>query len=184
MAICWGPTGFSVAHYRSRPSKTKDDSSQPAIQEAPLSEINWAVELRKIEREFDGLPPEPTPAEKRQQREVERRERQREDATAASFGVYFRLTLVLSLAVSLACWPFDITCGTMLSGYMAAIVLLVVTGIWTAMATFTYQMPRRHLAALAIVVWGLLLGAIQVLPRIGYATPAPGRGTTWECSAN
>ena len=159
-------------------------SSQPARQEAPLSEINWAVELRKIEREFDGLPPEPTPTDLRHKRDAEREEREREDAAAASFGVYFRLTLVLCLAVSLACWPYEVTCGAMLSGYLGAIVMLVVAGIWTATATFTHRMPKRHLTAVLVVLWGLMLGAAQVLPRIGYANPAPGRSTTWRCSSD
>lgn len=157
-------------------------SSQPARQEAPLSEINWAVELRKIEREFDGLPPEPTPTELRHKRDTEREERERQDAAAASFGVYFRLTLVLCLAVSLACWPYEVACGAMLSGYLGAIIMLVVAGIWTATATFTHRMPKRHLTAVLVVLWGLMLGAAQVLPRIGYANPAPGRSTTWRCS--
>ncbi|HKW49086.1 MAG TPA: hypothetical protein VJN70_16660 [Gemmatimonadaceae bacterium] len=158
--------------------------SQPARQEALLNEINWAVELRKIEREFDGLPPEPTPTELRQKRDVERNERDRQDAASASFGVYFRLTLVFGLAVSLACWPYDVTCGAMLSGYLGAVIMLVVAGIWTATATFTHQMPKRHLAAVLVVLWGLMLGASQVLPRIGYANPAPGRSTAWRCDAD
>jgi hypothetical protein len=72
----------------------------------------------------------------------------------------------------------------MLSGYMSAIALLVVTGIWTMTATFTHRMPRRHVTAVLIVLWGLMLGAAQVLPRIGYANAAPGRSTSWSCSAS
>jgi hypothetical protein len=155
-----------------------------AKQEGPLSEINWAVELRKIEREYDGLPAEPTPGELRQQRDSERRERERQDAVTASFGVYFRLTLVLCLAVSLAAWPYDVTCGGMLLGYLSAIGLLVITGIWTAAATFTHRMPRRHLTALFVICWGIALGAAQILPRIGYAIPAPGRASAWRCPVN
>ena len=146
-----------------------------------MSEINWAVELRKIEREFDGLPPEPTPAELRQRRDVERQERQHQDAVAASFGVYFRLTLVGGLAVSLACWPYDVSCGPMLFGYLSAVVVLVIGGAWTATATFTHQMAWRHLIALTVIFWGMMLGAAEILPRIGYANPSPGRGTTWSC---
>lgn len=158
--------------------------SQPARQEGLLSEINWAVELRKIEREFDGLPPEPTQTELRHRRETDRMDRERQDAAAASFGVYFRLTLVLGLAVSLACWPYEVTCGAMLSGYLGAVIMLVVAGVWTATATFTHRMPKRHLTAVLVVLWGLMLGAAQVLPRIGYANPAPGRSTMWRCDAD
>ena len=156
----------------------------PARQEALLSEINWAVELRKIEREFDGLPPEPTPTELRQKRDVERREQERQDAASASFGVYFRLTLIVCLGISIACWPYEVTCGAMLSGYLGAILMLIVAGIWTASATFTHRMPKRHLAAVLVVIWGLILGAAQVLPRIGYANPAHGRSTTWSCNGD
>ena len=164
-------------------SRRDDSSSTPAIrQEVPLSEINWALELKKIEREFDGLPPEPSPIEQRQKRQAERRERQRQDAVGASFGVYFRLTLVVSLGISLVCWPYDVTCGAMLYGYLATVVVLVVGGMWTALATFTYQMPWRHLMALLIVLWGMWLGAAEVLPRIGYASPSPTRTTTWSCT--
>jgi hypothetical protein len=157
--------------------------SQARWQEAPLSEINWAVELRKIEREYDGLPPEPTADEQRHKREVQRRDRERQEAAGASFGVYFRLTLVSCLAVSLVCWPYDVTCGAMLTGYLAAVIVLVVGGVWTAIATFTYQMPVRHLVALMMILWGMALGAGELLPRIGYANPAPGRATTWSCAA-
>lgn len=146
-----------------------------------MSEINWAVELRKIEREYDGLPPEPSPVQVRQRRDVERRERERQEAVSASFGVYFRLTLAVCLAVSLACWPYDVSCGVTLFGYMFAVAVLVVAGLWTATATFRHQMPRRHLIALLVIVWGAVLGASEVLPRIGYANPAPGRGTSWSC---
>jgi hypothetical protein len=157
--------------------------SQAPGQEAPLSEINWAVELRKIEREYDGLPPEPTAEEQRQKREIQRREREREEAAGASFGVYFRLTLVICLAVSLVCWPYDVTCGAMLAGYLAAVIVLVVGGAWTAVATFTYQMPMRHVVALIMILWGMALGAGELLPRIGYARPTPGRSTSWSCAA-
>ena len=36
--------------------------------------------------------------------------------------------------------------------------------------------------ALTMVLWGLALGAAQLLPRIGYANPVAGRATSWSCS--
>jgi len=41
-----------------------------------MGEINWLTELRKIEREFDGLPPEPTPMELRARRAAEQARRE------------------------------------------------------------------------------------------------------------
>ena len=40
-----------------------------------MSEIDWNVELRKIEREYDGLPPEPSANALRARRAAELRER-------------------------------------------------------------------------------------------------------------
>jgi hypothetical protein len=149
-----------------------------------VSEINWALELRKIEREYDGLPPEPSPVELRQQREAQRKERERQDAVAASFGVYFRLTLVVCLGVSLTAWPYNVSCGSMLFGYVGAVVVLIIAGAWTAAATFKHQMSRRHLMALTMIFWGCVLGAAELLPRIGYANAAPGRSSSWSCEGN
>jgi hypothetical protein len=150
-------------------------------QEAPLSEINWAVELRKIEREYDGLPPEPTPTELRQRREADRRDREKQELRNASFGAYFRLTLVLGLAISIAAWPSPVDCGLTVWGYLSALAVLAAGGIWTATATWVCRAPWRHVIALTVVLWALVMGASQVLPRVGYATPAPGRPTTWSC---
>ena len=185
LARCAGPQrDILVAARPLDPSNRRGSQPQrPAGQEDPLSEINWAVELKKIEREFDGLPPVPTQVELRTQRDAEKRAREREDAVSTSFGVYFRLTLVMCLGVSIACWPYDVTCGFMVFTYLAAVIMLIVGGIWTAVATFDQQMPWRHLAALGVIFWGLTLGAAQLLPRVGYATAAPGRSTTWQCSA-
>ena len=152
-------------------------------QEAPLSEINWAVELRKIEREYDGLPPEPSPTEVRQRRESERKEREHQEARAASFGAYFRLTLILGLAVSIAAWPYPTTCGLSVWGYLSALAVLVAGGIWTLAATWQCRAPWRHGVTLLVILWALTLGASEVLPRVGYAMPAPGRPTSWSCTA-
>ena len=177
-----GPLVSVVARHRPRPSfRVRTPFAER--QEAPLSEINWAVELRKIEREYDGLPPEPTPAELRQRREAERRERERQESRSASFGAYFRLTLILCLAISIAAWPYPIDCGFSVWGYLSAIVILIAGGIWTAAATWQCRAPWRHGIALLLTLWALALGASQVLPRVGYAVPAPGRATTWSCAA-
>src|ERR671930_623042 len=181
LARCAGPQRL-ISLPRAFSTRRIGEVSQPqcpAGQEDCLSEINWAVELRKIERDFDGLPPDPTPAELRQRGNSEKREREHQDAVSSSFGVYFRLTLVMCLAVSIACWPYEVSCGFMIFAYLAAVIMLIVGGIWTAVATFEQQMPWRHLLALGVIFWGLTIGAAQVLPRVGYANAAPGRWTTW-----
>lgn len=153
----------------------------PGGLEETLTHIDWSVELRKIEREFDGLPPEPTPAELRQRHEVERREEQ--EAKTGAFGVYVRLSLVLSLCLGMFSWPYDVSCGASLFGYMAAVSTVLVGGFWTSLTTWRHHMARSHIVALLVVLCGLTLAAAQVLPRVGYASPAPDRATTWGCTS-
>lgn len=178
-----GPLGIARCQAPPAPVVLKDEAIAER-QEAPLSEINWAVELRKIEREYDGLPPEPTQNELRHRRDAERREREKQEARTASFGAYFRLTLVLGLAISIAAWPYPIDCGMSVWGYMSALAVLVVGGIWTAAATWQCHAPWRHMIALCLILWALSEGASQVLPRIGYAIPGPGRPTSWACTSD
>lgn len=161
--------------------RTLSDPSAHGGLEATLTHIDWSVELKKIEREFDGLPPEPTPAELRQRREAERREQDERDAKTGAFGVYVRLSLVLSLCLGMFSWPYDVSCGSSLFGYMCAVTTVFVGGFWTALTTWRHRMARSHVVALLVVLCGLTLAAAQVLPRAGYAAPSPDRATTWRC---
>ena len=175
-----------VAEGGRRTSNTRGEADPQGIHpacglEATLTHIDWSVELKKIEREFDGLPPEPTPAELRQRREAERRDEEEQDARTGAFGVYLRLTLVLSLCLGMLSWPYDVSCGASLFGYMIAVATVAIGGFWTSLTTWRHRMPRSHVVALLVLLWGLGLAASQVLPRVGYASPAPDRATTWRC---
>lgn len=90
---------------------------------------------------------------------------------------------MLCLAVSIAAWPYPVDCGLRLWGYLSAILILVAGGVWAAAATWQCRAPWRHGIALFVVLWALTLGASQILPRVGYAVAAPGRVTTWSCTA-
>ena len=51
-----------------------------------MSQIDWKTELKKVERAFDGLPPEPTPAERRAKQAAEQREQQRKQQRTATIN--------------------------------------------------------------------------------------------------
>ena len=121
-------------------------------QEATLTNIDWSVELRKIEREFDGLPPEPTPAELRQRRGAVRRDMEESDEGSGAFGVYLRLSLVLSLCLGMLSWPYDVSCGVSLFGYMCAVATVIVGGFWTSLTTWQNRMPRCHIVSLLVLL--------------------------------
>jgi hypothetical protein len=145
-----------------------------------VNEINWAAELKKIEREFDGLPPEPPPAATRAKAESGRYRLEQRRQQEAAIGVYIRLVLVLALGVSVIYWPYGRSCGASLFLYLSSVTLVVIGGLWISASTWQNRMPRTHLLSMVIILWGLTLSALEVLPRAGYAQPDPARAA-WHC---
>jgi hypothetical protein len=134
-----------------------------------MNNVDWKVELKKIEREYEGLPPEPSPAELRARRTAEEREKQRNDEMAATVGAWTRFGLVVSLAASLQLWPYARDCGEGLFLYVGAEGMLVAGGLWVAVCTWRNRMPKTHCLAMLMTLYGLALLEMQVLPRVGYA---------------
>jgi hypothetical protein len=142
---------------------------------------NWDAELRKIDKQLESISDEallpakaaPTPAAK-----VEAQQKQ---ATTSTLGVMLRLVLATGLGIGMAFWPYSVRCGVGLFGYLAATALLAGAGIWTAVWTWRHRSSRGHILSLAIMLWGALLGAREILPRIGYATPTEAHPAIWLC---
>ena len=98
-----------------------------------------------------------------------------------SFGVYARLTLAVAIGVGIIFWPYANRCGWGLAGYLGAVGAVVVSGAWSAVWTFRHRAGRAHVLALLLVLWGLVLAALDVLPRIGYAKPTLEHPAAWAC---
>ncbi len=148
-----------------------------------MSEIDWATELRKIEREYDGLPPEPTPAELTRKRAAERREQERVRDSALRIGAWGRAALVVALATAINFWPYFRGCGVGLFAYVGAETMVVASGLWLVVWTWYGRMGRTHILAMAMVLWGLGLLAAETLPRVGYAQVDPQNPPSWFCAA-
>jgi hypothetical protein len=146
-----------------------------------MSEIDWPLELRKLEREFDGLPPEPSPARVRARREAERRAQERRAARVRMLGATARLLLVAALAGALGAWPYVRACGPGLFAYLGAEAVVVVGGLWVAWSTWSYRLAKTHAAAMVLVLCGLALITAEVLPRIGYAKVDAKHPPRWWC---
>jgi hypothetical protein len=147
-----------------------------------MSQIDWNSELKKIEREFSGLPPEPSPEQVRAKRAAEQRAHERKAQQAATLGATTRLIVVSLLAGAMNFWPYPRACGAGLFGYMGAETLIVAGGIWAAVWAWRGRLGKLHVLSLVLVAWGLAVIGAQILPRAGYLrlgeTPA-----RWTCSA-
>jgi hypothetical protein len=95
------------------------------------------------------------------------------------WGLRLRLALAVALGVGIVFWPYANRCGPGLAGYHGAVLTVALAGGWTAVSTWRARAARAHLLALLLVAWGLVLTAIEVLPRVGYASD-PAR-VAWGC---
>jgi hypothetical protein len=149
---------------------------------------DWDRELAKIDKHIAALPddqPVPAPAPAAPGAPAEnaagppRTVAARHETTAV--GVYGRLLLAVALGVSMLFWPYPTQCGIGLFGYLAAALTVVAAGVWTAAWTWRHRTAPAHTLALLLVLWGLVLGGMEVLPRIGYAVPDPAHPAGWMC---
>jgi hypothetical protein len=90
-------------------------------------------------------------------------------AGGSTFGAWMRVMLGLALAVGMAVWPYSHVCGGKLFFYLGGVGTLTVAGVWSAIASWERRLAVAHVLSLAILVWGLVLAAGVVLPRVGYA---------------
>lgn len=100
-------------------------------------------------------------------------------AIPSPLGVAFRVGLALALAVGIHFWPYSARCGLGLAGYLASVTVIIAAGGWAAISTWHARAGRAHLLSLLVVTWGIALAAVEVLPRIGYASD-PAR-VQWVC---
>lgn len=102
-------------------------------------------------------------------------------AQVRTWPALLRLGLASALAVGMVFWPYAARCGAGLAAYMGAVLAVVVAGGWSAVWTWRHRTARAHVLSLLLVVWGLVLAAIEVLPRTGYAVPTAAHPATWAC---
>ena len=146
-----------------------------------MSSRDWNKELQKIDRQLESISDEallPTAAAATPAAKATVVEQQRSTST---LGVMLRLLLAVALGVAMVFWPYPAQCGLGLFGYLGAVTVLMGAGVWSAVWTWRHRSARGHLLSLLLILWGGVLGAIEILPRIGYATPSARHPAEWMC---
>ncbi|HVD32594.1 MAG TPA: hypothetical protein VNC19_03375 [Gemmatimonadales bacterium] len=100
-----------------------------------------------------------------------------ESSPSELIGVWLRVLLGLSVGIMMSGWPYATTCGLPLFGYLAALLTVMLTGIWAAVAAWRFRSGLAQIVALILTLYGLTLAAAEVLPRTGYASDQ----ATWLC---
>ena len=99
----------------------------------------------------------------------------------ATFMLYARVLLSVALGVGMMFWPYEAKCGTGMMLYLAAVATVIVSGTWSAVWSWRHRAARLHTLSLLLLLWGLVLGSIDILPRIGYAKADLAHPIGWMC---
>ena len=164
-----------------------------------MSDRNWEAEMAKIDKqlasvsdeallaESKALAPPKTGARTVAAPTVAAPARASASVSAApaagAWRGWVKVAIAVGGAAGLMFWPWPAQCGAPLIGFTAATGAVALLGIWSAIGTWRHRLGLAHVASLLVVVWGLTLGAREVLPRAGYAVPTPERSEGWSCPA-
>src|SRR5215510_13009013 len=130
-----------------------------------MSDIDWNLELRKIEREYDGLPPERSRTQLRLQKIQEIAAKDRFYERLAVLGIWARLALIAVLGLSLFWWPYGSHCGMPLTGYLLSNVVVIVGAGSLAIHGWRERMLGLFVGSAGRVVVAWTVIAVNVLPR-------------------
>lgn len=98
-------------------------------------------------------------------------------ALALRISGWLRALLAVALAAAVSVWPYASNCGWMLCLALFVVATVVVAGVWAGIWTWRLRLPAAHVLSVGVLVWGLILTAELVLPRVGYAATT----AAWSC---
>lgn len=149
-----------------------------------MSDRNWDAELKQVDRAIEKAAGSPAPQAASRPSSADGPVRspgvQAHKPTSA-VGVFTRLGLAAALGIGVIFWPYSARCGAGLVAYLATIGVLLSAGTWSAIWTWRHRTGAGHVVALVIILWALILGALDILPRIGYAVATASHPNTWIC---
>ena len=145
---------------------------------------DWDAELKKIDKQLEGMsdsalipaPPKGAPPAAKAAVAAQRE-------TTRTWPAFLRLALATALAVGILFWPYPSRCGVGLAGYLAAVSVVTVGGLWSSVWTWRHRTARAHILSLALVAYAIVLGAMEILPRTGYAKATVERPLGFSCTA-
>jgi heme A synthase len=97
---------------------------------------------------------------------------------AVAVGLWARVALGVTLGALVTQWPYPRACGWSLAAYLGAVSMVVVAGLWIALVSWKLRSGAAHAVAFLLLIWGMVLAAERVLPRVGYAADR----SSWLCA--
>jgi membrane protein YdbS with pleckstrin-like domain len=146
-----------------------------------MSPSNWDKEMAKIDKHLESISDETLLPSARAKTPAEKSKIVEKQRTTSTFGVFVRLVLAVALGVGMLFWPYSARCGVGLFAYLGATAMVITAGVWTSVWTWRHRSGQAHVLSLLLIVWGIVLAAQEVLPRVGYAKPDAAHPAVWMC---
>ena len=103
--------------------------------------------------------------------------------TVRSWVAWVQLTVAIAAGAGLWFWPWTTRCGLNAMSFTAATGAVTALGLWSAVGSWRHRQGIAHILSFMVMIWGLVLGARELLPRMGYAIPTAERPAGWGCEA-
>jgi hypothetical protein len=87
-------------------------------------------------------------------------------------STWTRVGLGVLLGIGMMAWPYTHGCGLKLIFYLIGVSTLIVAGVWSSLSSWRRRLSIAHLLSQLLIIWGLVLAAREVLPRVGYTKVA------------
>ena len=97
----------------------------------------------------------------------------RSTGSAAWLGTWARVALGLLIGIGMTQWPYTHGCGLKLIFYLTGVAAVLAAGFWSSISSWRRRLGLAHVLSQALIIWGLVLAAREILPRIGYAKAPP-----------
>ena len=136
-------------------------------------EKDWEKEMAEVDRLLKKLPGEPTPSAGSAPtvRNTPVVAPPGADLTAAGqwLGTWARVVLGLLIGIGMTQWPYTHGCGLRLIFYLVGVTAVIAAGTWSGISSWKRRLGVAHVLSQGLIIFGLVLAAREVLPRIGYA---------------
>ena len=163
-----------------------------------MSDRNWERELAKIDKQLASVSDEQLLAQNNTAQRapltapVSAKSVPAAKAVGASVApvrqprswiAWAQLTVAIAAGAGLWFWPWATRCGLNAISFTAATGAVTALGLWSAVGSWRHRQGIAHILSFIVLVWGFVLGAREVLPRMGYAIPTIERPAGWGCEA-
>src|SRR5207302_5956149 len=88
---------------------------------------------------------------------------------SAWLGTWARVVLGLLIGIGMTQWPYTHGCGLRLIVYLLGVAAVIAAGTWSGISSWKRRLGVAHVLSQGLIIFGLVLAAREVLPRIGYA---------------